>query len=80
MNAATEVEGTPRDLRTADQFREACPPELSVPSTVGVLSPDPLAAVVRNLLKEGGGAEDPEMQACLLLTKVADAMLAHGVV
>ena len=39
-----------------------------------VRSPDPLVAVVRNLLKEGG-AKDLETQACLLLTKMADAML-----
>ena len=75
-NAATDLEvaGTAHDLRTASLFRKACPPELSVLSRV--LSPAPPDAVMRNLLKkEGGGAENPEVQACLLLTRMADAML-----
>ena len=76
-SAATDlgVEGAARDLRTAGLFREACPAELSVLSKAGVLSSDPLGAVVRSLLKDGAGVERPEMQACLLLTRVADAML-----
>lgn len=76
-NAATglEVEGATRDQRTAGLYREPYPVEPSVLSALGLLPGESLAAVVRHLFEEVGGAQDPETQACLLLTRMADAML-----
>src|SRR5687767_8025953 len=69
------VEAVPRDLGTASTFREAYPHEPSAFSTVEVFSAEPLVAVMRSLLEAGGGAQEPESQVCLLLTRMADAML-----
>jgi PAS domain S-box-containing protein len=70
-----EAKGTARDSRPADRFREALTPTLRVVPPVGGQSADPVAAVVRNLLKGDAGVQTSEMQACRLLARVADAML-----
>ncbi len=69
------VEAVPGDLRTAGMFQEAYPQEPSALSTVGVLSAEPLVAVMRSLLEAGGGVQETGSQVCPLLTRVADAML-----
>ena len=53
---------------------EALRPKLNLVPTGDVRSPDPLVAVVRNLLMESG-AKDLETQPYLLLARMADAML-----
>ena len=56
-------------------FREAYPHEPSAFSTVEVLLAEPLVAVMRSLLEVGGGVQETGSQVCLLLTRMADAML-----
>ena len=74
-HATTDLEAgeTACDLTRAGLL-EARDRKLNLLSTVNVRSPNPLVAVVRNLLMESG-AKDLEIQPYLLLTKIADAML-----